>query len=399
MNRIEPHNRSYFSSESVTEGHPDKICDAISDAVLDAVLEQDAMGRVACETLVTKGRVVIAGEITTQAEIDPVAIARQTIAKIGYDGFDDDFSSDTVVIENLLHTQSADIAGGVSKSLEARTGSADVLDVLGAGDQGIMFGYACDETPALMPLPIDIAHRLAEQLATMRRNGVLDYLRPDGKTQVSVAYEGERATAVQSILISTHHAAEIDQSQLESDLEEHVVLPILDRYHAGRDAELLFNPTGRFVVGGPTADTGLTGRKVIVDTYGGYARHGGGAFSGKDATKVDRSAAYAARHAAKNVVAAGLARRCEVQLAYAIGRAAPFSVLVETFGTSEVDPARLSDLVTAFFDFRPAAIIERLDLRRPIFGPTAAYGHFGRSQFPWESTNAASELADAAAEL
>lgn len=399
MSHTETPRRWYFSSESVTEGHPDKVCDAISDGVLDAVLEQDPMGRVACETLVTKGRVVVAGEVTSSAKIDPVAIARETIAAIGYDGFDKDFSADTVEIDDLLHSQSPDIDGGVSQSLEARQGSTDEFDELGAGDQGIMFGFACDETPALMPLPIQFAHRLAEQLATMRKNGVLDYLRPDGKTQVSVAYEGDRALGVRSILISSHHAEGIEQPRLEADLEEHVVSPILERYHEMGDIELLFNPAGRFVVGGPTADTGLTGRKIIVDTYGGYARHGGGAFSGKDVTKVDRSAAYAARHAAKNIVAAGLARRCEVQLAYAIGQAAPFSVFVETFGTEEVDPSKLSGLIRDFFDFRPAAIIERLDLRRPIYRPTTAYGHFGRSRFPWESTESASDLATAAAGL
>ncbi len=391
--------RSYFSSESVTEGHPDKVCDAISDGILDAVLSQDPMGRVACETLVTKGRVVIAGEVTTTAEIDPDAIARETIAEIGYDGFDPDFSAETVEIENLLHRQSPDIADGVTESYEARHGSTEEFDGLGAGDQGIMFGYACDETPALMPLPIQFAHRLAEQLAAMRKTGVLDYLRPDGKTQVSVAYENDQAVGVQSVLISTHHAEGIELPRLEADLSEHVVTPILERYHVVGDVERLVNPTGRFVVGGPTADTGLTGRKIIVDTYGGYARHGGGAFSGKDVTKVDRSAAYAARHAAKNIVAAGLSRRCEVQLAYAIGQAHPFSVFVETFGTEEVDPGKLSDLIREFFDFRPAAIIDRLDLRRPIYKPTTAYGHFGRSGFPWESTESASDLATAAAGL
>lgn len=398
---MHPHNdrRSYFSSESVTEGHPDKICDAISDGILDAVLASDPMARVACETLVTKGRVTIAGEITSDATIDPVAIAREVIAGIGYDGFDPDFAADTVHVENLLHSQSPDIAHGVTQSLEARAGSTDQLDELGAGDQGIMFGYACDETPSLMPLPIQLAHRLAEQLAMVRKNGVLDYLRPDGKTQVSVAYEGDRPAGVNSILISTHHAEGVETPRLESDLEKLVVRPVTERYQETGEIDLLFNPSGRFVVGGPTADTGLTGRKIIVDTYGGYARHGGGAFSGKDVTKVDRSAAYAARHAAKTVVAAGLARRCEVQLAYAIGQAAPFSVFVEAFGTSQIDPGRLSELVSEFFDFRPQAIIDRLDLRRPIFRQTAAYGHFGRPEFPWESTAEAESLAAEAATL
>ncbi len=393
-----PH-RSHFSSESVTEGHPDKVCDAVSDGILDAVLAQDPMARVACETLVTKGRVVIAGEITADADIDPVAIARETIAGIGYVGIDEDFDAETVSIENLLHAQSPDISGGVTQSLEARAGSKDALDELGAGDQGIMFGYACDETPDLMPLPIQLAHRLAEQLAMVRKNGVVDYLRPDGKTQVSVAYENGVPLHLNSILMSTHHADGVAPSQIESDLEELVVGPVTERYHETGEIDVLVNPSGRFVVGGPTADTGLTGRKIIVDTYGGYARHGGGAFSGKDVTKVDRSAAYAARHAAKNVVAAGLASRCEVQVAYAIGRAEPFSVLVEAFGTAQIDPFKLSTLVWEFFDFRPQAIIDRLDLRRPIYQETAAYGHFGRPQFPWESTRAADELAAAAAAL
>ncbi len=398
MNAPVPH-RSHFSSESVTEGHPDKVCDAISDGILDAVLEQDPMARVACETMVTKGRVVIAGEITTDAVIDPIEIARGVIADIGYDGFDADFSADTVHVENLLHRQSPDIAGGVTQSLEARSGSTDALDELGAGDQGIMFGYACDETPALMPLPIQLAHRLAEQLAMVRKNGVVDYLRPDGKTQVSVAYEDGHPSHLNTILISTHHAEGVDSEQIETDLKKLVVGPVAERYHETGDIDILVNPSGRFVVGGPTADTGLTGRKIIVDTYGGYARHGGGAFSGKDVTKVDRSAAYAARHAAKNIVAAGLASRCEVQVAYAIGRAEPFSVLVEAFGTAQIDPFKLSTLVWEFFDFRPQAIIDRLDLRRPIYRQTAAYGHFGRPQFPWESTDASEELAAAAAAL
>ena len=398
MNAPAPH-RSHFSSESVTEGHPDKICDAVSDGILDAVLEQDPMARVACETLVTQGRVVIAGEVTANADIDPVAIAREVIADIGYVGVEADFDAETVNIENLLHSQSPDIAGGVSQSLEARSGSTDALDELGAGDQGIMFGYACDETPDLMPLPIQLAHRLAEQLAMVRKNGVVNYLRPDGKTQVSVAYDDGLPAHLNSLLISTHHAESVDSAQIESDLTRLVVGPVAERYHESGDIDILVNPSGRFVVGGPTADTGLTGRKIIVDTYGGYARHGGGAFSGKDVTKVDRSAAYAARHAAKNVVAAGLASKCEVQVAYAIGRAEPFSVLVEAFGTAQIDPFKLSTLVWEFFDFRPQAIIDRLDLRRPMYRETAAYGHFGRPQFPWESTAVAEDLAAAAASL
>lgn len=377
----------FFSSESVTEGHPDKVADAVSDAVLDAVLAQDPYGRVACETLVTTRRAVVAGEITSRAgDLDLAAVARSTIAGIGYRGFDPDFDADTLEVEVLVHPQSPDIAQGVDQE--------------GAGDQGIMFGFAVDETPELMPMPIQIAHRLAERLAEVRRRGILPYLRPDGKTQVTVEYEGRRPLRVTSILISAHHAPGIDaDTQLRPELWEQVVVPVIPEGMLDEAVPFYVNPTGRFEIGGPPADTGLTGRKVIVDTYGGYARHGGGAFSGKDPTKVDRSAAYAARHAAKNLVAAGLAEKCEVQLAYAIGRADPFSIHLETFGTEQVDPAKLEKLVADFFDFRPAEIIRRLDLRRPLYRATAAYGHFGRAGFPWEGTEQAGALRAAASDL
>jgi S-adenosylmethionine synthetase len=389
----------YFSSESVTEGHPDKVADAVSDAVLDSVLAEDPMGRVACETLVTTGTAVVAGEISTEAQPDVEQITRRTIAGLGYVE-DTHFRADEIAVLVMVHHQSADIAAGVSSSLEGRMGSDDPYDQLGAGDQGIMFGFAVDETPELMPLPIQLAHRLAERLARVRKDGTLPYLRPDGKTQVTVEYEGLRPVRVVSILISAHHSAGVDlEGTMRPDLWEHVVGQVVPSELLRSDTRFLVNPSGRFEVGGPHADTGLTGRKVIVDTYGGYARHGGGAFSGKDPTKVDRSAAYAARHAAKNVVAAGLASRCEVQLAYAIGQAAPFSVHVDTFGTSQLDPDRLDKLVGSYFDFRPAAILERLALRAPIYAPTAAYGHFGRPGFSWEATEAAAELAGAAERL
>ena len=386
----------YFSSESVTEGHPDKVSDAVSDAVLDAALSGDPWSRVACETLVTTGVAIVAGEITTNSDFDVDRLVRDVIAEIGYDGFDPDFSAETIRVENRLHRQSPDIADGVTGSLEKRMGSTDELDSLGAGDQGIMFGFACDETPELMPLPIQLAHRVAEKLSQVRRSGVLAYLRPDGKTQVSVRYEGQRPVAVTNLLISAHHAPDVTLAELEADLAAEVVKPVLEAYREGESVPLLVNPSGRFEIGGPVADTGLTGRKIIVDTYGGYARHGGGAFSGKDATKVDRSAAYAARHAAKNVVAAGLAARCEVQLAYAIGQARPFSIHIETFGTENVDPRRLEHALGEVFDFRPAAIIATLGLREPIFRRTTAYGHFGRSDFPWEQTDRTADLAEAA---
>ncbi|HJQ96275.1 MAG TPA: methionine adenosyltransferase [Acidimicrobiia bacterium] len=391
--------RWFFASESVTEGHPDKVADAVSDSVLDAVLTQDPEGRVACETLVTTGTAVVAGELNTTASIEPEKVAREAIADIGYVG-DAEFSADSIEVTVLVHQQSPDIAAGVNRAEEARSGSTDIYDILGAGDQGIMFGFAVDETPELMPLPIQLAHRLAERLAEVRRLGTLAYLRPDGKTQVMVEYEERRPVRVASVLISAHHGPGVDlEGEMRTELWEQVVVPSIPESLLDQKAVFYVNPSGRFEVGGPHADTGLTGRKIIVDTYGGYARHGGGAFSGKDPTKVDRSATYAARHAAKNVVAAGLAQRCEVQLAYAIGRAAPFSIHVDTFGTSEIPPERLERLVADFFDFRPQAIIDRLDLRRPIYRPTAAYGHFGRLDFPWESIALATDLSRAASSL
>ncbi|HEY5579053.1 MAG TPA: methionine adenosyltransferase [Acidimicrobiia bacterium] len=392
--------RSLFTSESVTEGHPDKVADRISDAVLDAMIATDPQSRVACEALVTTGVAIVAGEITSMAQVDLEAVARDSIRASGYDDPALGYSADEVDVEILVHSQSPDIADGVATSIEARAGSSDPLDALGAGDQGIMFGYAVDETPELMPLPIQLAHQLAYQLAQARKEGALDYLRPDGKTQVTVEYENGRALSVARILLSVHHDPSAPTTDLPGDLMVHVVKPVAEPLLDPR-TEFVVNPSGRFEIGGPSADTGLTGRKVVMDTYGGTARHGGGAFSGKDPTKVDRSASYAARHVAKCVVAAGLAHRCEFQLSYAIGRARPFSVHLETFGTEQVDPERLESLLMEFFDLRPAAIIDWLDLRRPIYVSTANYGHFGRNEpsFTWESTARASDLARAAAAL
>ena len=394
--------RFTFTSESVTEGHPDKMCDQISDAVLDAMLAEDAMSRVACETLVTTGLVVVAGEISTSAYVDIPRVVRDTIRSIGYDRESYGFDGNTCGIITSIDEQSPDIAMGVDKAVEQRAGTGDRYDEVGAGDQGMLFGYACDETEDLMPLPIWLAHRLAHRLAEVRKAGVLPYLRPDGKTQVTIEYVDGRPARLATVLISTQHAPGIDiETMLKPDLTEHVIRPLLPPQFADDAFEVLCNPTGSFELGGPHADCGLTGRKIIVDTYGGMARHGGGAFSGKDPTKVDRSAAYAARHVAKNVVAAGIARRCEVQVAYAIGVARPVSVMVETFGTSEIAPERLSALIQESFDLRPAAIIERLDLRRPIFRRTAAYGHFGRPEreFTWERTDGAAALRKAAEDL
>jgi S-adenosylmethionine synthetase len=385
----------YFTSESVTEGHPDKIADRISDGVLDAVLTQDPHGRVACEVLVTNNIVIVAGEITTKATIDIEAAVRQAIRDIGYDDPTELFAADTCAVEVIVKRQSPDIAGGVFESLETRNGSTDPLDSLGAGDQGIMFGYAVDETPERMPLSIQTAHRLAEQLSVVRKDGTLGYLGPDGKTQVTVRYEGSKPVGIHRVLISTQHAANIDPSVLDGDLRKHVLEAVLP--DPQDDLEFIVNPSGRFVVGGPVGDTGLTGRKVIVDTYGGAARHGGGCFSGKDPSKVDRSAAYAARHASRNLVAAGLAARCELQLSYAIGRAEPFSIHLETFGTETVPVTRLEELIADHFDFRPLAIINRYELQRPIYQETSAYGHFGRPQFSWEAEDVAGKLAAAAA--
>ncbi|MGH9119255.1 MAG: methionine adenosyltransferase [Acidimicrobiales bacterium] len=380
-----------FTSESVTEGHPDKMADQVSDAILDAILEADPGGRVACETLVTTGLAIVAGEITTEAYVEIPRIVRQTIVGIGYDREAIGFDGNTCGVLVSIDEQSPDIAQGVTKAYESRLGGIDdELDRQGAGDQGMMFGYACDETDDLMPLPIWLAHRLAHRLAEVRRAGILPYLRPDGKTQVTVGYEDGRPVRLEAVLISTQHQPGLDaETLIKPDLIEHVIRPLLPPEFIDDRFEVLVNPTGTFELGGPHADTGLTGRKIIVDTYGGASRHGGGAFSGKDPSKVDRSAAYGARWVAKNLVAAGAASRLEIQVAYAIGVAHPVSTMVETFGTERVDPAKIAETVSELFDLRPAAIIRDLDLRRPIYRKTAAYGHFGRSEkeFTWETTN------------
>ncbi len=390
-----------FTSESVTEGHPDKMADQISDSVLDAILAKDPAARVACETLVTTGLCVVAGEITTSAYVDIPAIARETIKGIGYDRESFGYDGNTCGVLVALDEQSPDIAQGVDDSEEVRSGTAgenDALDKQGAGDQGMMFGYACDETDALMPLPIHLAHRLAERLTEVRKAGLIPYLRPDGKTQVTFEYEDNRPVRLKTVLISTQHNDGVDRdTEIRPDLIEQVIKPTIPEAFQGDDYDVYVNPTGNFVIGGPVGDCGLTGRKIIVDTYGGMARHGGGAFSGKDPSKVDRSAAYAARWVAKNVVASGAATRCEVQVAYAIGVAHPLSILVETFGTAVVDPAKVEAAVREVFDLRPGAIVRDLDLRRPVFKPTAAYGHFGRSGdgFTWELTNRVDQLKSA----
>ncbi len=382
-----------FTSESVTEGHPDKVCDKISDAVLDALLAQDPMSRVACETFCTTGIVTIMGEITTKASVDYQTIARNTIREIGYSDGSLGFDCDSCAVLTSIHEQSPDIALGVDKSLEAKEGDKSELDT-GAGDQGLMFGYACNETEELMPLPISLSHKLAIRLTEVRKNGTLTYLRPDGKTQVTVEYEGNTPVRVDAVVVSTQHTPDVELETIRADIIKHVIEPIVPSALMDEGTKIFVNPTGRFVVGGPAGDTGLTGRKIIVDTYGGYSRHGGGAFSGKDPTKVDRSASYAARYVAKNVVAAGLADRCEVQVAYAIGVAKPVSVMIETFGTGKVEEEKISEAVSALFDFRPAAIIKKFDLRRPIYSPLAAYGHMGREDVnaPWEKTDMAQEL-------
>lgn len=376
--------RSFFTSESVTEGHPDKICDRVSDSILDAILAQDKTARVACETVATTGMVMVVGEISANCDYDIPKIVRKAIDEVGYNNAEYGFDCNTCAILTSIDEQSSDIALGVDNALESKKNGED--ETIGAGDQGMVFGFACDETPELMPLPISLAHRLAKQLTAVRKNGTLAYLRPDGKTQVTVEYEDGQPVRVDTIVISSQHAPEISQEQIASDLKEKVVAPIVPAQLMDSDTKILINPTGRFVIGGPQGDSGLTGRKIIVDTYGGYAKHGGGAFSGKDPTKVDRSAAYAARYVAKNIVAAGLAKRCEIQIAYAIGVAKPVSVLVDTAGTETVDKKKIEEAVSACFDLRPAMIIKNLDLQRPIYKDVSAYGHFGREELdlPWE---------------
>lgn len=390
--------RWLFTSESVTEGHPDKICDQISDAVLDFIIGQDPNARVACETAVTTGLVLVMGEVTTECYADIPRIARDTIREIGYDRAKYGFDCDTCAVLTSIDEQSGDIALGVDKSLEmksdADTGTDAIIDTIGAGDQGMMFGFACDETPELMPMPIMLAHKLAKRLSVVRKSGLLPYLRPDGKTQVTVEYEGDRPVRVDTVIISCQHSPETEQKQIYSDVLEHVVKTALPNGLADDRTRYLVNPTGRFAIGGPQGDSGLTGRKIIADTYGGYARHGGGAFSGKDPTKVDRSAAYAARYIAKNLVAAGLARKIEVQVAYAIGVAKPVSIMVETYGTGIVSDDQIIRLIHNYFDLRPAAIIRNLDLRKPVYKQTAVYGHFGRNDLDvsWERTDLAQTL-------
>ncbi|ABB14896.1 MULTISPECIES: methionine adenosyltransferase [Carboxydothermus] len=388
--------RRLFTSESVTEGHPDKIADQISDAVLDAILAQDPQARVACETAVTTGLVLVIGEITTSCYVDIPKVVRETIREIGYTRAKYGFDGDTCAVITSIDEQSPDIALGVNRALEAKTGEMtdDEIEAIGAGDQGMMFGYATNETPELMPMPISLAHRLARRLAEVRKSRLLPYLRPDGKTQVTVEYDGDKPVRVDTIVVSTQHHPDVSQEEIRKDIIEHVVKPVIPEHLLDENTRYFVNPTGRFVIGGPQGDAGLTGRKIIVDTYGGMARHGGGAFSGKDPTKVDRSAAYAARYVAKNIVAAGIADKIEIQLAYAIGVAKPVSIMVDTFGTGKIADEKIVELIKKHFDLRPAGIIRMLDLRRPIYKQTAAYGHFGRTDIdlPWERIDKAEIL-------
>ncbi len=386
--------KHFFTSESVTEGHPDKVCDQISDAVLDAILAQDPYSRVACESVCTTGMAMVMGEITTKANIDIPAIVRKAICDTGFNSPEAGFDGNTCAVLTTIDKQSPDIDMGVSKSFELKNGEEDEYNLHGAGDQGMMFGYACDETPELMPMPITLAHKLAKKLSQVRKDGILDYLRPDGKTQVTIEYEDNKPIRVDTVVISTQHKAYAELETIRKDMIEHVILTTIDPSLIDENTRFLINPTGRFVTGGPEGDSGLTGRKIIVDTYGGYACHGGGAFSGKDPTKVDRSAAYAARYVAKNIVAAGIAKRCQVELAYAIGVAKPVSILIDTYGTGITDDEKISEAVAKVFDLRPAAIIEHLDLRKPIYHNVAAYGHIGRTDLDlsWERTDKIDEL-------